>query len=228
MPNSIRIVEVINWSQKSCTHMNANYRIPLSRNCSRMGKADPGLLCQWTPQCSLEALVKTQVTHTWLVKTGGVHHTVTESEWSINLQNFPTRRWAGKSGQMLRWTFWTSSSWKTLHTAKTLPPNMSTQLRTKFVLFITDYKIISNNRVKDATQNNNIFTGKDKASNPVCAEAKCKSCCWLDVCPKEKKTVSYYWSNRTPSSWHHQPVGGAKTAFKRLPTMRTCGNNLWS
>lgn len=181
MPNSITIVEVINWPQKSCKHMNTYYRIPLSRNCSSMGKANPGILCQWTPQCSLEAHMKTQVTDTWLVKTGGVHHTVTESEWSINLRNFPTKRWVGKSGQMLRWTFWTSSSWTTLHTAKTLPtpPNMSTPLRTKIVLFITYYKIISSIRVKVATQNINIFTGKSKANNPVCAEAKCNSCCWL-------------------------------------------------
>lgn len=79
MPNSITIVEVINLSQKSCKHMNTNYRIPLSRNYSRMGKANPGILCQWTPQCSLEAVMKTQVTDTWLVKSGGVHHTVTPS-----------------------------------------------------------------------------------------------------------------------------------------------------
>lgn len=52
---------------------------------------------------------------------------------------------------------------------------MSTQL--KIVLFITNYKIISSIRVKVATQNINLFTGKDKANNPVCAQAKCKSCC---------------------------------------------------
>lgn len=175
------------WPHKSCEHMNIYQRTQDSPgiNCSLMGKADWGTLCQWMVQCSLEPLMKTQITDTLLVKTGGVHNTVAEPEWSINLQNFPKdagpktlARCSGEHfGQVPPWQ---PSTHHRLWTLLQIFLNCSGPS----LLCITCYKIIGSIRVEVATQaayRISIFTWKGNANNPLYDEAKCKFCFWVEV-----------------------------------------------
>lgn len=101
---NVEDINLIQWHNRagSTLTLTAESGTPPGINCSLVGKADSGVLCQGVTQCRLETSVKTQVTDAALVKAGGVHFAMTVSEWSINFQNLPAGLRVREAGQTLR------------------------------------------------------------------------------------------------------------------------------
>lgn len=97
-------INLIHWHNRAGSKLTltAESRTPPGVNCSLVGKTDSTIVCQGVTQCRLETSMKTQVTDTALVKAGGVHFGMAVSEWSINLQHFPTSLRVSEVGQTLR------------------------------------------------------------------------------------------------------------------------------